>query len=83
MPFMIAVAAGPSPITNRPHLAVGDDVMPEQRHIEVLRQAGISLVGMPGTGYKLPPDFVPIPATILKDETLERPAWLKSIDKQL
>jgi predicted DNA-binding transcriptional regulator YafY len=53
------------------------------RDIDVLRQVGIALVGMPGTGYKLPADFVPIPANILRDETLERPTWLQHIEKQI
>ncbi|MBX3083678.1 MAG: HTH domain-containing protein [Anaerolineae bacterium] len=52
------------------------------RDIEVLRDAGISVVGMPGTGYKLPADFVPIPADILTNVNLEPPAWLQAINQR-
>jgi predicted DNA-binding transcriptional regulator YafY len=52
------------------------------RDIEVLRDVGIAIVGLPGTGYKLPADFVPISADILTNPTLERPAWLQAINQR-
>lgn len=52
------------------------------RDIDVLRDAGIAVVGMPGTGYKLPDGFAPIPRDILTNPMLERPAWLEYINKR-
>jgi len=52
------------------------------RDIDVLREAGIPVVGMPGTGYKLPDDFIPIRAGILRNDAAEYPAWLQNINKR-